>query len=158
MIDPPRVHDLLVFVEQEINRVQGLYVRGVPAIASRLHQRVKEVHPYPAQLSAGFEKLLDLDGQDGAEEHRGDHDPLGGIHARAPPAAVSTPGGSGPHRSALPGGTARHLTSSCCRSVALARWILIRRLVQPGRQTGHAALSPAQHFHPIKGHRFKSSP
>jgi hypothetical protein len=84
VIDPPRLHDLLVFVEQEINRVQRLEVRGVAAIASRLHQRVKEVHPGPAQLSAGFEKLLDLDGQDGAEEHRNDHDPLGGIHARAP--------------------------------------------------------------------------
>ena len=85
VIDPPRVHDLLVFVEQEINRVQRLDVRGVQAIPSRLHQRVKEIHPGPAQFSAGFEKLLDLDGQNWAEEHRGDHDPLGGIHARAPP-------------------------------------------------------------------------
>jgi hypothetical protein len=68
VIDPPCVHDLAVFVEQEINRVQRLDVRGVLAIPSRLHQCVKEVHPGPAHLSVGFEELLNLDGQDGAEE------------------------------------------------------------------------------------------
>src|SRR5215510_7079062 len=47
---------------------------------------------------------------------------------------------------------------SCCRSVALARWVLIHRLVQPGEPTGDAALSPAQRCHPIKGGWFKSSP